>query len=1829
MKIFSSININISKHFASKLLFAIKVMGLVLSLFYFTHDAFARTVSSVTVGAQTGSRIYGNSGSASFVVTVGTISGGTNTSCTLSTSGLPSGVAAAFSPSSLANSASSQNTTLTLTTSATLSAAAYSFSVKCLTVANTGTLTVTPKTLTVSGTAVANKVYDGSTVASLSGGSLSGFVTGDSVSLVQTGTFSSGNVGNNLTVTAADSLAGAQSGNYVLTQPTGLKANITGKALSVTANSSPKTYGSVLTFIGTEFSTIGLVGSDAVSSVSMTSSGTLANAVVGAYSITPSAPAFSTGTASNYTITYVNGTLTVNPKVLTVTANSSSKVYGSLASYTFSSAGLANSDALSSVSMTSSGTVATAAVGTYSITPSTPVFSTGTASNYTITYVNGTLTVNPKALTVTANSSSKIYGSVATYTFSSAGLANSDAVSSVSMTSSGTVATAVVGTYSITPSTPVFSTGTASNYTITYVNDTLTVSPKALSVLGTVVANKVYDGSIMASLSGGSLSGVVNGDSVSLIQAGSFSAAGVGVNLTVTAADSLGGAQSGNYVLTQPTALMASITTAPLTITANSTFKKYGTTLTFAGTEFTAIGLLASSNISSVSLSSSGAASSAAFGTYSISASAALGGGLSNYSITYVPGVLKILTTVTSINVADFNPTAANKVVSWTVVFSDSVTGVNAPDFVLTQVSGVSNASISSVTGSGTTWTVTANTGTGVAGSLGLNLIDDDSIISAGGALGGAGAGNGNFIGQTYTLLPATCNAGANILFCDDFERSNPGSVGNGWTVTPANASNCTGQTGNTGCAGIDSDIAPFSTYTNPRANPTRSMFTRWSIVTVDSPTINLAGKFAAQLSFWLRRGGDDFSEYPELAGENFLVWYWASNNTWKILAQYPTAVLAGQVFTPVIELPPDALHAGFKARFNQTAGSGSTGSGGATAVVGYDYWHVDDVMVKEVTGPRFTGAFCDNFEAGLGRWSISAEGAPSTANIGDASIGGLVYQSASRGLDMRWGYVSAASFRTDLTGVSGNISYWVKSDASAALDPITGENLAVEYLNSAGVWTLLTTYLGSVSAGTAYSASYAIPADAKHANFRLRFRQLAGSGFDKSYWHLDDVCVGNLLPTADLSLGMIGGTLVPGSNTSYTLKVTNNGPDKLSGSMEIVDTLPAGISFLAGTGTGWVCGANGPLVTCNWAGALDSGAVAPDLVLIVAVSANVVGTITNTATVTGTVIDNVPGNNTVSFTSGVFVPTYVFTNQVCSNGFAIGQPGQPCLLATWSPQIAGQSKSSIFITGVNPLGVPTALNSVSSTSIAFQFGLTCHDPVANAGIQATFSAVSPSTLPVCNGYSAEPVVWSSPSTLSFAANVPSVATSYTFNYADVGLVELFMRNSVATTQKGTSGQFVVKPYNLVLSEIKPAANNAGRCAVATSPAPTLACASLAADAAKFVRAGEAFSSTVSVLASSGAVTPNFGKEKAPESVKLTPVNAVAGMVSPPAINGNFGNFSAGRASGLAFTWDEVGIITLTPQIADGNYLGAGDVVGTVSGPVGRFYPDHFDTTLTPGCSAGSFSYSGQPFALDVKALNASSGLTLNYAGSGGGSPVFSRNVALSDANLVAGQFSVSSVAQTAFTAGRASASSAFTFNAVSTPPSLIKLRAVDSDGVSSASGSEAVSDIRSGRARLFNAYGSELLALPVPFALEYWGANGWTKNSIDSCTSLSSSHFSFNFSSPAGTASKPNNLSACETALTVTGSAPDYLLSLAKPGKPNDGWTTLSLNLGGSSLSANGQCIAVGGAGSADLPAQLPWLQFNWKGTGPTNPVARAVFGLYKKDNAGGGVTIYRRENY
>ena len=129
------------------------------------------------------------------------------------------------------------------------------------------TANITPKALTVTGTTVSNKVYDGTTTATLTG-TLSGVVSIDAanVTLVPAGTFSQSNVGTGLAVTAADTLVGGAAGNYTLTQPTGLTASITPKALTVSGSVvNDKVYDGMTAATLSSGSLVGVVSGDNVS----------------------------------------------------------------------------------------------------------------------------------------------------------------------------------------------------------------------------------------------------------------------------------------------------------------------------------------------------------------------------------------------------------------------------------------------------------------------------------------------------------------------------------------------------------------------------------------------------------------------------------------------------------------------------------------------------------------------------------------------------------------------------------------------------------------------------------------------------------------------------------------------------------------------------------------------------------------------------------------------------------------------------------------------------------------------------------------------------------------------------------------------------------------------------------------------------------------------------------------------------------------------------------------------------------------------------------------------------------------------------------------------------------------------------------------------------------------------------------------------------------------------------------------------------------------------------------------------------------------------------
>lgn len=330
---------------------------------------------------------------------------------------------------------------------------------------------------------------------------------------------------------------------------------------------------------------------------------------------------------------------------------------------------------------------------------------------------------------------------------------------------------------------------------------------------------------------------------------------------------------------------------------------------------------------------------------------------------------------------------------------------------------------------------------------------------------------------------------------------------------------------------------------------------------------------------------------------------------------------------------------------------------------------------------------------------------------------------------------------------------------------------------------------------------------------------------------------------------------------------------------------------------------------------------------------------------------------------------------------------------------------------------------------------------------------------------------------------------------------------------------------------------------------------------------------------------------------------------------GSFGG--TGSATVSTLSWNEVGIITLTPSLTDGNYLGAGNVIGTTTGNIGRFFPDHFAVkqgVATPACS-NVFSYFGQDgftTTFTLTARNVGNTTTRNYTGSFAKlglttwsnfrftAPVLPSGSALAaSATAPTGTWSAGSASVNA----RHQVSRPTTLTGLATDTAVMVLAApVDSDNVTmTASQVAASTPLRYGRLRLQNAYGSELLALPVVATTEYRDTSGYfVKNTGDSCTTVPVP------TAASGLAFGTSNLSAGETVASINGTS--------------SGLGTWVSGNGGLVLSKPG----IGNSGFVDITLSVPdWLKFPWLGGSPANPTARAFFGTYKSP------LIYSRENY
>ncbi len=324
----------------------------------------------------------------------------------------------------------------------------------------TTTADITTKSITV--TAVTDsKTYDGTTASGGTPTIAPGLASGDTASFTQA--FDSGNVGAR-TLTPSGSVSDGNGGNNYAVTFANVSGSITARPLTVTADARNKTYGDADPTLTYQVTSGSLVSGDSLS-------GNLTRVTgesVGGYAIQQG-----TLTAgSNYMLTYVGANLTISARAITVTADAKNKTYGDAdpaLTYQITSGSLAFTDTFSGALTRAAGE----GVGTYAILQGTLALGT----NYSLSYVGANLTIGQRAVTVTADAQTKVYGNAdpsLTYQITSGSLAFSDAFT-------GALTRAVgegIGNYAIQQGTLALN----GNYALTYVGANLTITARPITV---------------------------------------------------------------------------------------------------------------------------------------------------------------------------------------------------------------------------------------------------------------------------------------------------------------------------------------------------------------------------------------------------------------------------------------------------------------------------------------------------------------------------------------------------------------------------------------------------------------------------------------------------------------------------------------------------------------------------------------------------------------------------------------------------------------------------------------------------------------------------------------------------------------------------------------------------------------------------------------------------------------------------------------------------------------------------------------------------------------------------------------------------------------------------------------------------------------------------------------------------------------------------------------------------------------------------------------------------------------------------------------------------
>ncbi len=739
------------------------------------------------------------------------------------------------------------------------------------------------------------------------------------------------------------------------------------------------------------------------------------------------------------------------------------------------------------------------------------------------------------------------------------------------------------------------------------------------------------------------------------------------------------------------------------------------------------------------------------------------------------------------------------------------------------------------------------------------------------------------------------------------------------------------------------------------------------------------------------------------------------------------------------------------------------------------------------------TIAFSDDFE----RTSLGSDWSTTNSSLSGTST--AKSNSGSLSMFTANGLVTVTSKAIDLSSsLSANLSFWVGVDGIFGGVPNSGEDLKVEILLASGNWQKIEQYTSSLfDFGATYNYNAALPENALHSDFQIRFTMLGGGvnifDFLGDYWYIDDVVVSHTVyipPPVDHFQFSYSSNALTCIDQTITLAACENA----ACSSVYTGSVTANL-----TSIGWV---GGDSVTF-------SGGSTKLLLR------NRINSTLNLAVSSSTPAVIIGSANTCRVDGGIASPNCLLT--FADAGFIFDVPDM----------IAAKGKTNIALKAVKKSDATQAcIPAFSSVSKTLSFWSDYLSPNATG---------RPVSYPVSVEGGLVGTSAGSATAKSVAFDAFGIAT-IAVNYSDAGQMQLNASYSGSGSEAGLlmtgSDQFISRPVGFCVS------------ATATCSAGDATCPA-------FISAGTAFPLSVRAVAwqSDGDTdfcagnngTPNYTANSLGLSAAIlapSPANA-AGSISPVTYNHSA---TVDGIQAIPVTQSEVGVFRF--DVTPPSYFGYN--LGTFSSaPIGRFYPDHFavsvsdDGSLAANCSTSTpFSYSGEEITwlvapqLTITAKNSANVTTQNYTTSGylkllvddidvanvtaDSSAVDSGAVPLSITSIFnTGTLNTTSFGELTydfspldlFTYTREVRAEINSF----TPDILMSVTDIsDSDGVAMSSSPLTFTplanmDVRFGRLWLEDTYGPETLDVVMPLRAEYFDGARYRVNIADSCTAYSS----------------------------------------------------------------------------------------------------------------------------